>query len=299
MAITTREHPFLRPYILNPIEAGAAYALYFFLRALPVDWTSGAVGWLCRKVGPRLGISNRARRNLRAALPEIGDAARENLVAAIWEHLGRFIGEFPHLEKFGPNDGRCELRGGAILEKLKQRGGPVLFFSGHIGNYEILPNTLAAHGLQVDWVYRMPNNPLTDGLIRRSRAATGVKLLPKGARGARDLVKQLNAGEMIGLIVDQKMNDGIAVPFFGRDAMTAPALAQLALRYDCPIVPMRVERLDGAHFRLTIEEPLAVEPGDDKNAAVLATMTRVNRILEGWIRERPEQWLWLHNRWPS
>jgi KDO2-lipid IV(A) lauroyltransferase len=95
------------------------------------------------------------------------------------------------------------------------------------------------------------------------------------------------------------MNDGIPVPFFGRPAMTAPALAQLALRFDCAIVPARVERLKGARFRLTVFPPLELPRTGNRHADTLAIMTRVNAILESWIRARPELWFWLHRRWPD
>ena len=101
------------------------------------------------------------------------------------------------------------------------------------------------------------------------------------------------------MMVDQKMNDGIPVPFFGRDVMTAPALAELALRYDCPVVPARVERLKGAQFRLLIYPPLELVKTGDRQADVAANMAQVNAILEQWIRDTPEQWLGRHNRGPD
>ena len=107
------------------------------------------------------------------------------------------------------------------------------------------------------------------------------------------------AGGEIGMLVDQKMTDGIAVPFFGRDAMTAPALAQFALKYDAPIVPIRAERLDGAHFRVTFYPALEVTKTGNRHDDIQAIMTDVNATMESWIRERPEQWLWLHRRWPK
>jgi len=100
-------------------------------------------------------------------------------------------------------------------------------------------------------------------------------------------------------LVDQKLNDGIPVPFFGREAMTAPALALLALHFDCAVLPARVERLQGAHFRLTIHPPLPLLRGVARAADAAALMAAVNRTLETWIRERPEQWFWLHRRWPD
>ena len=112
-------------------------------------------------------------------------------------------------------------------------------------------------------------------------------------------MRALKEGEHVAILIDQKQNDGISVPFFGRDAMTNPTVAQLALRYRCPIIPGDIERLDGAHFRLTIHPPIEFEPTGDTDADVHAIMTQLNALLEAWIRRRPEQWFWVHRRWPD
>ena len=101
------------------------------------------------------------------------------------------------------------------------------------------------------------------------------------------------------MLVDQKMNDGLAAPFFGHDAMSPPALAQFALKFRCPVIPVRVERLQGPNFRITCYPPLEITPSGDKQRDILDITTKVNSVLEGWIREQPAQWLWLHNRWPD
>ena len=101
------------------------------------------------------------------------------------------------------------------------------------------------------------------------------------------------------MLADQKMNDGIPVPFFGRPAMTASALASLALRFDCDVLPARVERLGGAHFRLTVFPPLPLPRSGNSHADAAALMAQVNATMEGWIRDRPEQWFWVHRRWPD
>jgi KDO2-lipid IV(A) lauroyltransferase len=113
------------------------------------------------------------------------------------------------------------------------------------------------------------------------------------------MIAGLNAGRHFGLLIDQKMNDGISVPFFGRDAMTAPAMAQFAVRDGTPLLPVRCERLEGARFRLTFYPPLEAVVTGDRQRDVAATMAKANALLEAWIRERPEQWLWIHNRWPD
>jgi KDO2-lipid IV(A) lauroyltransferase len=101
------------------------------------------------------------------------------------------------------------------------------------------------------------------------------------------------------MLVDQKMNDGIPVPFFGRDAMTAPAAAQLALRFDAVLMPVRVERVRGAHFRIYMRPPIEVERTGNKHDDTLALMRKVNLEIESWVREEPGMWLWLHRRWPN
>jgi Kdo2-lipid IVA lauroyltransferase/acyltransferase len=109
----------------------------------------------------------------------------------------------------------------------------------------------------------------------------------------------LRQGDHLTMLADQKLNDGVPVPFFGRDAMTAPALALLARRFDCDLLPARVERLKGARFRLTVFPPLGLPRSGNAHADVAALLGEVNRTLEGWIRDRPEQWFWLHRRWPD
>jgi KDO2-lipid IV(A) lauroyltransferase len=139
---------------------------------------------------------------------------------------------------------------------------------------------------------------MTTNLLMHRNPGEG-EMIPKGARGARRALELLKAGEHLGIMADQKLNDGIAIPFFGRDAMTAPAMAQFARRFDCPIVPVRVERLGGARFKVTHYPPRMVTRTDDKQVDIRAFMVEINEMLEDWITERPEQWLWLHNRWPK
>lgn len=278
----------------------AARALFGFARLLPFQTASNLGGWLGRTVGPLSAITRRAQRNLKIAFPDLSDAEKATILRGMWDNLSRALFEFPHLDQIdimGP-DSPVEVRGVEHIEALRDDGIAGVFFSGHFANWELLPLTLAQNGIRVHSVYRAPNNPYMASLFDKRGPGAG-ELIPKGAKGARQALKLLNAGEHLGLLVDQKMNDGIAVPFFGRDAMTAPALAQFALKYDCPVSYAQIERIEGARFRVTYFPPIKPENTGDRHADVAAFMTKVNGILEGWIRQRPEQWLWLHNRWPS
>ncbi len=274
------------------------------LRRLSPVTCSNLGGRTARLLGPRLPVSRIADRNLSQALPGLSAAARRRIIGGVWDNLGRNVLEMPHLASFtrtatGPG---FEVRGEQHLARLQDRGRPALFFSGHLGNWEMVLPIAAALGIAVSGFYRAASNPEVDRAIQAMRlGALGdrVSMFAKGASGARAALTHLGKGGALGLLVDQKMNDGIAVPFFGRDAMTAPALAQLALRFDAPMVPVRVVRLGPCRFRMVCEAPLAVRRTGDRTADVLAIASAMNGTLERWIREDPSAWLWLHRRWPK
>ncbi|MBU6506367.1 MAG: lauroyl acyltransferase [Alphaproteobacteria bacterium] len=274
---------------------------FAFFRVMPLDAASAFGGWLARTFGPLLGISKRARLNLRRALPELSDAEIGHIVRGMWDNLGRVVAEYPHLGKFKLYEpgGRVTVEG--FREIVDARGPKTrfIFFSAHFGNWEIATLAATQAGLDVIEIYRAANNPFVNELINEARGVVRSELVPKGGVGARRAIGALAEGKHICMLVDQKMNDGIAVPFFGRDAMTAPALARLALRYDCVVLPCRVERVRGATFHFIADPPIPLPRTGDGQTDVKQLMTAVNAAVEGWVRRHPEQWFWLHRRWPD
>ncbi|MDX9860717.1 MAG: lauroyl acyltransferase [Rhodospirillales bacterium] len=293
--------PLVRRYGIQPLGACAAFLLYAFFRVMPLDAASAIGGWLGRTFGPRMRLSQRAVHNLSRTFPEKPPAEIAAIVRGMWDNLGRVAAEFPHLGEFQfyEKGGRVEVIGAEHVDLLREDGLPGIFFSAHIGNWEIVSLGATQRGVPLDRVYRSANNRLVEWLYRQGRSAVEGALIPKGSAGARPLLKSLKEGKHLGMMVDQKMNNGIPVPFMGRDAMTAPALADLALKFGCPVVPGRIRRLKGAHFQLIALPPLDLPNTGDRHADILAIMTRINEIIEGWVRDTPEQWLWLHNRWPD
>ena len=275
-------------------------ALFRALRLLDRRRTANLAAFATRNVGRLLKEHRIGRANLAAAFPEKSPAEIEEILLGAWDNLGRVAAEYPHLRHirvFGPGN-RVETRGLEHLDQALAAGRQVILFGGHLGNWEIAALAAGQRGLDIAQIYRAANNPLIDRRIARLRGGNG-ELIPKGAIASRRAVAALRRGGHVSLLADQKLNEGIAVPFFGRPAMTAPALALLALHFDCTVLPARVERLQGARFRLTIYPPLDLPRTGDRDAAVLAIMAAVNATLEGWIRERPEQWFWVHSRWPD
>jgi Kdo2-lipid IVA lauroyltransferase/acyltransferase len=282
-------------------EGAGAALLYAGFGALPVAVASALGGFLARSIGPHMAFSRRALKNLRRALPEIGEADAQRIVRGMWDNLGRVIAEYPHLGKYRVYEGggRIEIVGAEHIRAQAAPGRRAIFFSGHFGNWEVATLAVTQAGLEVVEMYRAANNPFVDQLISHSRRVVGSELAAKGSAGARRMLAAMRSGRHIALLVDQKQNDGIAVPFFGRDAMTEQSLAVFALRFDCAVVPVRVDRLPHARFRITAEPPLEVARSGDAASDTLALMTQVNRVLERWIRERPDHWFWLHRRWPE
>ena len=282
------------------LEAWGAASLFAVFEGLPLDRASALGGALARRIGPFLGVTKLARRNLSRAFPELSETEIGRIIIGMWDNLGRVAAEYPHLRRIGVFEpgGRVETHGFEHVDRAVAAGRRMIVFSGHIANWEIGMLAGAQHGISVVQIYRAANNPLMDRMIARFRGDQG-EFIPKGAVAARQAITALRSGRHLGLLADQKMNDGIPVPFFGRPAMTAPALAVLALRFDCDVLPLRVERLDGARFRVTVFPALPLPRSGDPHADAAALMAEVNGTLEAWIRDRPEQWLWVHRRWPD
>jgi KDO2-lipid IV(A) lauroyltransferase len=288
----------LRKTTRQRLEAILARAVFFLFGLLPVDAASAAGGAIGRWVGPHLKVSHVARRNLARAFPAMDGATIEAAVRRVWDNLGRVAAEFPHLDTLVAH--RVELVGAENIHALRDDGKPGLFFSAHYGNWELGIATAGQEGLPLTLVYRAANNPWVEDIYRKGRTVlTQAGQIQKGSEGAREIMAVLKEGGHVGMLVDQKMNDGIAVPFFGREAMTAPAVARFALKFGCPVVPAKVERLGGAHFRITVLPPMDIPASGDAHADTLELMTRINGVIEDWIRQDPGQWLWLHKRWPD
>ncbi len=293
----TMAKPFQR-YVSYPLQGLLGYMFFGLVRLMSFDTASNLGGKLGRWLGPRIGISRRARRSLGRAFPEKTPEQIEMIVADMWENLGRVLFEYPLLDRLDMQRD-VEIIGGEHLEALRDDDRPGIMFGGHLANWELVPMIPPTRQLVTHNFYRAPNNPYVADLFMRNHLGDGSEMIPKGTKGARAALQALGRGGHLAMLVDQKMNDGIAVPFFGRDAMTAPALAQFALKHDCPLVALRIERINGSKFRATLSTPITLEATDDRHADIKRIMTDINVLLEGWIRDRPEQWLWLHNRWPD
>jgi KDO2-lipid IV(A) lauroyltransferase len=174
-----------------------------------------------------------------------------------------------------------------------------IIVAAHLGNWEVNSIVGAQRGALLANIYRKADNPYLEAYFRRVRGPFCGELIPKGRMGVRRMLGVLKEGKPLGLMIDQKLNEGEAIPFFGRDAMTPTAPAELAKRLDIPLIPVRCERLKASHFRVTIYPPMDLPNSGHKKADAIRVMHDLNIMLEGWIKDRPEQWFWVHRRWPK
>lgn len=276
------------------IEFICLIIFYGIFKIMPVDMASSLGGKLVRLIGPRLSMHKRITAHLTLAFPDKSEAEHKAIARNTWENIGRVVGEYPHLATIGKE--RCEIVGLDAFHKATKDKGQFILFSAHLANWEAIALGLFhSAGLEFSSVYRAPNNPyVAKWLDRYESTDGGLSALPKTRSGGMQLIRALRGGRSMAIMIDQKYNEGLPVPFFGHDAMTSPSFVELAQKYDLPLIPVQFERLEGARFRLTLHAPITTkgrEPAD--------VMHEANQMLEDWIRQHPEEWLWLHRRWPK
>jgi Kdo2-lipid IVA lauroyltransferase/acyltransferase len=283
------------------IEAALLYLFWHWCARLEPHAASAFGQRLLQRIGPRLGKTAHMQRNLRLAFPHLSETERGDLLRAVWGNAGAVLGEYPHLKAFCRDDFDGHFESVVHWDVADYRGSKkrVIFVTAHVGNWELSAAAARHHGIPITVIYAPSRNPFIDRMLRRQREALGCRLVSL-EEGARPLMRELSEGRSVGLVVDTRDDDGVPIPFFGLDKLTTLAPARLALRFGCELIPVRIERLGPARFRLTVHEPVRPDPAlaSDRDQAI-QMMRDLNRLFEDWIRERPEQWLCLKRAWPK
>lgn len=286
--------------LLWAAEAGLIGLLIRFGRLFSPDTASRTGARLGRRFGPRFDKTRLIRRNLRLAFPELTDSELDALVTDIWANLGRILAEYPHLGTICNTDAdwRLEYAIADDIEVFKNPHKPAVFVSAHLANWELAAGAIAHRGVPLNVVYTRLQNPGLDRMLHRARQALGCGLVERDG-AARQLMRSLKQGTSVGLIVDQRVDGGAPVPFFGHDMLTSVTPAQLAVRFDCELVPVQIQRIEDARFRAVFHSPVraAADLPDDRK--ILEMTAAINRLFEDWIRQRPQEWMCTKRRWPK
>jgi len=282
-------------------EAAVFFGFMALFRVLGLDRASRLGGWIGRNIFPLLPPDRIARANLAAAFPHKSRQECDENRRVMWDNLGRVVGEYSHLDAFSPKgeDPRIgySFPPGISIESLTAK--PLLFLSGHFANWEMMPILAHQLGIDIAALVRPPNNPYVADWVARQRRINGPATFIAKHNAARPMLAQLRSDKSLCMLVDQKLREGIAVPFFGRDAMTTPAPAALALKFGAQIVITSNRRLPGARFHVTVHEVIDFIPSGDDTKDIQELTAAVTARIERIIREDPGQWLWIHNRWPT
>lgn len=287
--------------ILKPIRYYFEYVLFMFFicffRLLPYKISSYLGGKILENIGGLFKASQTIKKNLNLALPDLSVVEQNRIAKGVWNNLGRVFAEFPHLVTWDKKkfDKLVRVEGEEKLADFLGTDKPLIFCSAHYSNWEVFAKYFVFKNMKVNILYRDANNKLVNDKVMKMRVGkSNIKMCKKGVLGAGKAVRSLLKGEVLTSFIDQKLSEGIDVPFFGRNAKTVPLIASLSLKHDIPIIPVHIER-DGSNFTLIIEDPIDVKEKKFKNEYQI--MLFLNKIMENWIKNKPEEWFWVHNRW--
>jgi KDO2-lipid IV(A) lauroyltransferase len=283
---------------------GAVRAVFALARALGPDRSAVVGSWITRSLGPLMPQHRIGRANLAAAFPEKTQAERDAILKQAWDSLGQLGAEYAHLSTLFDYDhdhperaARVEIVGIEHFEALRDDSKPGIIFSAHLANWELAAIAAARYGLDVTAVFRPPNDPAVADVIHEIRSGTMGGLAASRPGAAFSMQGALDGGGHLGMLIDQHFTRGVVVHFMGQKALTNPVLAKFARRFECPVHGVRVIRLPGHRFRLELTPPLDLPRGPDGLIDVPAATAAMTAVIEGWVREHPGQWLWMHRRW--
>lgn len=246
-------------------------------------------------IAPLAGYNKRVRENLALVASEIPEEQRAKMVGKTANNIGRTLAELFSPDEFSPLAREVELKGPGVaaIDAAEERGQPIIFVSGHFGNYDVIRSALIARGLDVGGLYRRMNNPLFHEYYLNNISTIGTPLFERGRKGLGEMLRHLKKGGSLAVLIDVRARNGEPLKFFGQPALTAVSMPEIAEKYGALLVPcFALRREDGLSFDAIIEEPIP--------SGSPAEMTQTyNDVLESYVRDNMEQWFWFHRRWQS
>ena len=239
--------------------------------------------------------------NITKALGNISEIEKKNITNSMWKNYGYTFAEYLFMKKFRLDkfsNPHISIKGKDKLDEIIQSGKQAIFVSGHFANFELMAMELNKSGIKCAAIYRPLNNFFLNPLMEYLRMKyICPNQIPKGRAGMREIINKVKEGYSIALMVDQRVGEGPRVPFFNKSAHTTTIPAQLALKYNCKLVPIYLERKEGPNFEMTIYEPYKIEKTGNEDEDTKNITIRINQIIEKTIVKNPNQWIWSHNRW--
>ncbi len=276
-------------------------SLFLIFKIIGLKNASNLGGVLGRFIGPLFRSKEIIKQNINTALGEIDKKEETMIIDSMWSNIGRTFAEYVFLKDFKfnrTNFDHMKIKGINYLEKIKKNNETVIFYSCHFANFELMAMELDKFGIKCAAIYRPLNNFFLNPLMEYLRMKYICPIqIPKGRMGMREIIGKVKDGYSIALMVDQRVSEGPRTPFFNKLAHTTTIPAQLALKYNCKLVPISIERKDGANFEINIHEPYKIEKTGNDDEDTKNITLKINQTVEEMIIKNPKQWIWSHNRW--
>ena len=275
--------------------------LFFIFKIIGLKNASNLGGILGKFFGPLFRSKSITKENIKIGLGEISKENEKEIINGMWSNIGRTFAEYVFLKDFKfnkTNFNHIKIKGTNYLDEIKKNNEPVIFYSGHFANFELMAMELDKFGIKCATIYRPLNNFFLNPLMEYLRIKyICPNQIPKGRMGMREIISKVKNGYSIALMVDQRVSEGPRTLFFNKPAHTTTIPAQLALKYDCKLVPISLERKEGPNFEMTIHEPYKIEKADNNEEDTKNITLKINQTMEKMILNNPRQWIWTHNRW--
>jgi KDO2-lipid IV(A) lauroyltransferase len=276
-------------------------SLFCIFKIIGLKNASNLGSVLGRFIGPLFRSKHITKQNIKIGLGELDQKKETEIINSMWSNIGRTFAEYPFLKDFKFNKinfDHIKINGTKYLDEIKKNNEPTIFYSCHFANFELMAMELDKFGIKCAAIYRPLNNFFLNPLMEYLRMKyICSNQIPKGRMGMREIISKVKDGYSIALMVDQRVSEGPRTPFFNKLAHTTTIPAQLALKYNCKLVPISLERKEGPNFEMTIHEPYKIEKtGNDEEDTKNITL-KINQIIEKMIITNPKQWIWSHNRW--
>ena len=276
-------------------------SLFCIFKIIGLKNASNLGSIIVRSIGPLFRSKDIIKKNIKTALGEIDEKKETLIINSMWSNIGRTFAEYIFLKDFKfnrTNFDHMQINGANHLDEIKKNNDPVIFYSGHFANFELMAMELNKSGIKCAAIYRQLNNFFLNPLMEYIRMKyICPNQIPKGRMGMREIIAKVKDGYSIALMVDQRVSEGPRTLFFNKLAHTTTVPAQLALKYNCKLVPISIERKEGTNFEIDIHHPYKIEKtGNDEEDTKNITL-KINQIIEKMIIKNPKQWIWSHNRW--
>ena len=274
------------------------FSIFFFIifKIIGPELSSKISGKIFEIIGPFFRSKKVIYNNIKRALPGIDENNLKNIENSMWNNYGRIFAEYIFLKDFryGKLASNVQIEGQEILNDIKKNNKQVIFISGHLSNFELMAMFIEKSGINLSAIYRPLNNIFLNGIMENIRKKYICKnQIKKGLAGLKKLIKLKKKNYSTALMIDQRVSEGILSPLFNEKALTTTIPAQLVKKFNIPIVPVYIERINGLKFKITINQPLSF-PRDTSQKEITDNL---NQILEKFILSKPENWIWSHNRW--